>query len=104
MRYGPTDTFWVVTDPTRVSTLADICYETTLSGLEREFRGGLTIAINPTIFTDRAEAEIEARARMIALRTAAAILQSAPSQALGDAKRFELKDAAGNVILAGDLR
>ena len=104
MRYGPNDPFWVVTDPTRVSTLVDILFETTLAGLERQFRGGLTIAENPTIFTDRAEAEAEARTRMIALQTSAAILRSAPGQALGNARRFELKDAEGNVILAGDLR
>jgi len=104
MRYAPDDKFWVVTDPTSASTLVDILFETTLAGLERQFKGGLTIAENPTIFTDRAEAEMEARTRMIALRTSAAILRSAPGQALAEARRFELKDAAGNVILAGDLQ
>jgi hypothetical protein len=103
MRYGPDDAFWVVTNPTHISTLGDILFETTLRGLERQFRGGLSMADNPTIFADRAEALVEARARMIALKTSAAILGSAPGQALAEARRFELKDAAGTVILAGDL-
>jgi len=55
MRYAPHDKFWVVTDPTPVSTLTDILFETSLAGLERQIRGGLTIADNPTIFTDHAE-------------------------------------------------
>jgi len=103
MRYGPDDAFWVVTNPTPDSTLGDILFETTLRGLERQFRGGLSIADIPTIFTDRAEAEVEARARMIALKTSAAILRSAPGQALAEARRFELKNAAGKVILEGEL-
>ena len=104
MRYGPDDAFWVVTDPTPISTLGDILFETSLRGLDRQFHGGLSMADNPTIFTDRAEAEEEARGRMIALRTATAMLRSAPGQALGEARRFELKDEAGNVIFAGELR
>ena len=35
-------TLWIVTRPTRLSTLADICFETTLpDGLYNQFMGGL---------------------------------------------------------------
>ena len=52
MRLGPTDRFWVVTDPTPESEEADIVFETDLVGLERQFRGGLTAAHHPALFTD----------------------------------------------------
>ena len=68
MRFGPNDKFWVVTDPTPISTMADILFETSLAGLDRQFRGGLGIDANPTLFTDRDEAEADARQRLGALR------------------------------------
>jgi len=104
VRFRPDDPFWVVTDPTPDSTLADICFETTLRSLERQLRGGLTIAENPTIFTDRVEAEAEARVRLVAQKTTTAILRTATGYALDCVLRFELKDAAGKVILEGELR
>ncbi len=61
MRLGPDDKFWLVVDPTKISTLADILFETTLRGLELQFKGGLTAAENPTIFTEKAEAEARIR-------------------------------------------
>lgn len=64
MRIGPDDKFWVVTDPTKESELEDIVFQTTLRGLELQFKGGLTIAANPTIFTEEDEARIEARQRL----------------------------------------
>ena len=64
MRFGPDDPFWVVVDPTKISTFADILFETTIRGLELQFKGGLTAAENPTVFTDKAEAEVEARIRL----------------------------------------
>ncbi len=68
MRFGPNDKFWVVTDPTPISTMADILFETSLAGLDWQFRGGLTSEANPTLFTERAEAEAEAHQRLRALR------------------------------------
>ena len=68
MRYGPDDTFWVVTDPSRVCEIADILFEASLASLERQFRGGLTATDNPTLFTDREEAEREAKARLDRVR------------------------------------
>lgn len=36
--------FWVVTNPTKDSTLADICFEADSHNLELQFKGGLSIA------------------------------------------------------------
>ncbi len=68
MRIGPHDEIWVVTDPTPISTMADIFIETSIADLEFQFRGGLTVEENPTLFTKRDEAEAEARQRLSALR------------------------------------
>jgi len=42
----------VVLDPTKDSETADILFETSLRGLDLQFKGGLSMASNPTIFTD----------------------------------------------------
>lgn len=103
MRYGPDDKFWCVTDPRPNSEHADICFETSVRSLERQFRGGLTIGENPTIFTDRAEAEAEAHLRLVAMRAADAIRDAAPEDAMRRAARVALLDAEGNVVFASDL-
>lgn len=36
--------FWIVTEPTKVSTLADICFECDIGELALQFRGGLEIS------------------------------------------------------------
>ncbi len=66
MRFGTDDKFLVVVDPTLESTLGDILFEASLRDLELHFRGGLKAEHNPTIFTDRAEAEREAQGRLLA--------------------------------------
>lgn len=104
MRYGPDDKFWMTTDPTRDSTLADICFETSLRSVERQFKGGLTISDNPTIFTDRAEAEAEANLRLVAMRAADAISDAAPQDAMRNAARVALLDRDGKVLFESDLR
>ncbi|MBN1458350.1 MAG: hypothetical protein JXA57_02355 [Armatimonadetes bacterium] len=65
MRYGPDDKFWMVIDPTPISQLVDILFETSLRDLELQFRGGVTADRNPTLFSDWAEAEREARGRLL---------------------------------------
>jgi hypothetical protein len=54
----------MVTDPIGDGTINDIFFETTLRGLEHQFRGGLTCDANPMIFTDREEAEAHAQQRL----------------------------------------
>jgi hypothetical protein len=64
MRIETTSPFWIVEDPGPDSVLADICWETSLAGLLLQFRGGWTTERRPTLFTDRAKAETEARMRL----------------------------------------
>ena len=52
---------WVVTDPGPDSTLADVCFETTLDGLRLQFAGGLSMDDRPVVFTTEDEAREEAR-------------------------------------------
>ena len=103
MRYGPDDKFWCVTDPTQDSELPDICFETSLRSLERQFRGGLSIGDNPTIFTDRAEAESDAHLRMVAMRAADAIADAAPQEEMKKVKRVALLDDDGRVLFEAPL-
>ena len=64
MRFGPKDKFWVVTDPSPLSVLSDVLFAASLADLLLQFRGGLTLDQHPTLFTDCAEAEAEAMARL----------------------------------------
>jgi len=98
------DKVWVTCDATRDSTLADICFETTLpGGLMLQFRGGLTMDANPKLFTDRAEAEAEAHLRLVAMRAANAIADAAPEQPMRDAARVAILDRDGKILFESDL-
>jgi hypothetical protein len=68
MRCGPDDKFWVVVNPTADSELGDVLFETSLRGLELQFRGGLTMAENPTMFSEKEEAIREAQGRLASRR------------------------------------
>ena len=95
---------WVVTDPTRDSTLADICFETSVpEGLHRQFLGGLSMAQHPTLFTERTEAEAEAHLRLVAMRAANAIADAAPEEAMRNAARVAILDASGKVLFESSL-
>jgi hypothetical protein len=69
MRIDTDTAIWIVSDPMGDGTgKDDILFETTLRGLERQFRGGLTCDENPVIFTDPEEARVYAEARLEAWR------------------------------------
>lgn len=104
MRYGPEDKFWVVTDPTPESETADILFQASLADLERQLKGGLTMAQHPTLFTEKAEAEIEAYGRLVAMRASLAIAQrAAEGKPLEGAHRIEVLDGNGKVLFEADL-
>jgi hypothetical protein len=73
MRLGLDDQFWLVTDPTRESEEGDCVFETSLRKLDLQFKGGLTMDRNPTIFTRENEARVEAFGRMTAMRASRVI-------------------------------
>ncbi|MCK4415111.1 MAG: hypothetical protein KAY32_16385 [Candidatus Eisenbacteria sp.] len=101
MRYGPDHKFWVVVDATRHSTLEDIVFKASLRDLELQFKGGLKIEENPTLFTDRRDAESEANGRLMAKRAAEAIARS--DAKFQDVTRIELLDGDGKVLFETDL-
>ena len=103
MRYGPEHSWWVVTDPRTHSTLGDICFQASLKDLELQFKGGLTIDENPTLFTDQKEAEVEAYGRLVALKAAQAIARSGACSKNPTATRIELLDGDGNLLFEADL-
>lgn len=103
MRYGPQEKFWVVVDPKEHSTLEDIVFQASLKDLELQFKGGLTIEENPTLFTEQQEAEIEAYGRLTALRATQAIARSGAGSKLQNATRLEIYGADGNLVFETDL-
>ncbi|MFQ5845799.1 MAG: hypothetical protein ACE5JG_12520, partial [Planctomycetota bacterium] len=91
-------------DPTPESEMGDILFEASLRGLELQFKGGLTMAQNPTMFTEKAEAEIEAYGRLVAMRASRVIAQqAAEGKPLESAHRIEVLDANGKVLFEADL-
>jgi hypothetical protein len=103
MRFGPDDKFWVVTDPTAKSEIQDILFQASLRELELQFKGGLTTDENPTLFTDKAEAEVEARGRLFLLRALEAITHRGGGQALLEARRISLLDGEGEIVLEAEI-
>ena len=73
MRFGPDDKLWVVVDPTPSSQTEDVVFEASLRQIELQFKGGLTMDQNPTLFTDENEARVEAFGRLTAMRASRAI-------------------------------
>ncbi len=104
MRFGPNEKFWVVTDPTPVSELGDILFQASPRDLDLQFKGGLTMDQNPTLFTEKAEAEAEAQARMVAARAARAIIAAPPQKPLRAAARVAVLDGNGKVLFEPDLK
>jgi hypothetical protein len=101
MRFGPDDALWIVVDAKAESQIEDVLFEASLRSLELQFKGGLRMDDNPTIFTDHREALIEAHGRLMAMRAAQAIASS-PAK-FQDVTRIELIDADGTVVFQADL-
>jgi hypothetical protein len=103
MRINQGDKFWVVVDAKSISELGDILFETTIDGLERQFKGGLTSDDNITIFSDHKEAELEAHRRLMAVQIAETIKNGASADSMKKAKRLEIKSATGVVVFEAQL-
>ena len=103
MRYGPRDKFWLFVDPTKESGLSDCLFEATLESLYNQFRGGLILESRPTIFTEKAEAEVEAFGRLTAMRAAQAISRMGPEARFQAAKRIQVLGPDGTVLFDADL-
>ena len=103
MRYGPDDRFWVVLDPSPASTLEDIMFQCSLRELHLQFKGGLRIEKNPTIFTEEQEARIEARTRLIAIRAFSTIAEQGKYFEPSGPLRFVVFDRDDKVVFEADL-
>ena len=103
MRFGPNHKFWVVVDPKTHSSLDDLIFEASLCDLELQFRGGLQTAENPTLFTDRQEARIEAYGRLTAMRVSEAILRAGRENPGNRIDRIEIYGADDTLIYEADI-
>lgn len=103
MRYGPDDKFWVVVDPKPHGTLDDLVFEASLRDLELQLRGGLQMDENPTLFTDRQEARLEAYGRLTAMRASQAILRAGRENPDTRIDRIEIYGANGELVFAADI-
>ena len=103
MRIDPKTPIWVVTDPGPDSTLADVCFQTTLDGLRLQFAGGLTMDDRPVVFMTENEAREEARNRLLVRRIASQIRldRGVPD---GAVVRVTLHGSDGAVLFQGDVR
>ena len=54
-------TFWVVTYPSDISTLQDICFEVDAQSIYLQFKGGLDPEDIYSFYTDRRSAETAAK-------------------------------------------
>ncbi len=100
---GPLDRFWVVVDPTPVSEITDVLFETDVRGFMAQVRGGLDEERRPRIFADRESAEADAHARLAIVRGLAAIAKATPTDDVRNAARLRLLDADGKVVFEADL-
>lgn len=103
MRIDPKTPFWVVTDPGPDSTVADVCFETTLDGLRLQFARGLSMNDRPVVFTTEGEARDEAWNRLFVRRIASQIRLDRGVPA-GEVVRVTLHGQDGAVLLRGDVR
>lgn len=103
MRIDPKTPFWVVTDPGLDSTIADVCFQTTLDGLRLQFAGGLTMDDRPVVFTTEDEAREDAQNRLLVRRLASQIRldRGVPD---GTVVRVTLHGSDGAVLFQGDVR
>jgi len=103
MRYGPDDKFWVVTDPKSDCELEDIVFQASLRDLELQFKGGLQIAENPTLFTDEKEARYDAYGRLTAMRASQSILRAGRENPQTRIDRIEIFGEDGNLVFEANL-
>jgi len=52
--------FWIVTEATKFSTLADICFQVDIEDLEKQFKGGLKAENVVGMWLDQSPAEEKA--------------------------------------------
>ena len=85
------------------STIGDVLFETTLIGLELQFKGGLSSASRPALHTDKTEAEADASGRL-KLREIANILEKQHAKGrLAHVAGIDLLDGDGNRLESAQI-
>jgi len=105
MGFGPRDCgLWRVVRLTEQSEPGDLMPQISFADLDLQFKGGLRIDQNPTLFTERKKAEVEAFGRMTAMRAARAVAaQVAAGKLQPGAHRLEVFDGEGKLLFDADL-
>ena len=103
MRIDVDTRFWVVSDPTPDSTLADICFETSLGGLRLQFLGGLDVASHLTLHGEQDAAIEDGKNRLVVWKVARQI-RADRGLALDEVVTVTLHDEAGRVVYEGEVR
>jgi len=62
--------FWIVTKPNALSTIDDICFETDVIALEKQFKGGLRAEDIVSIYSNQIDAWGEAKLLLSSLKHA----------------------------------
>lgn len=104
MKFNVHDRFWMVTDPTPVSELGDICFQTSLEDLVLQIKGGLDLKENPTIFTAQDDARLEARKRLLVRSVAKAILEGGLDGSPESVRAVMLQNEEGLPVFEADAR
>jgi len=102
MRLDADTPLWVVTDATANSTLPDVLFETTLTGLRRQFLGGLDVP-GLAVFSEEAPAIEEAKTRLLVRRVADQI-RADRRLAADEVVRVTLHGEGGNVLGTWEVR
>ena len=82
--------------------MADIGFEATVAKLELQFKGGLSTDRHPTVFTEKAEAEIEAYGRLVAMRAARVIAERGIKPG-DEPSKIELIGPDGTVLFEAEI-
>lgn len=103
MSTGRIEKFWVVVDPSEVSTLDDILFEASIESLILQAKGGLSIEERPRLYLERAPAEAEALARLAVVKGLSAIADAGTVGDVAKATTLRLLDVDGAVVFESDL-
>ena len=103
MKFNVHDKFWMVTDPTPVSELGDICFQTSLEDLVLQIKGGLELKENPTIFTAEDDARLEGRKRLLVRSVVKAILAGGLDGSPESVRAITLENDEGLPVFEADV-
>jgi hypothetical protein len=104
MKLNVHDRFWMVTDPTSLSELGDICFETSLADLVLQIKGGLELKENPTIFTAEDDARLEGRKRLLVRSVVKAVLEGGLDGSPESVRSVTLESEEGLPVFEADIR